>query len=221
VSDHTIGEKNEVLSHFSVPRETVDKLERYVKLLQRWNKSINLVAESTIFHVWSRHVLDSAQLLKFIPPSARTLVDLGSGAGFPGLVLAIMGPHKVHLIESIGKKASFLRLVAEDLELDATIHQQRIEFVRGLKADVITARALKPLPELLGLAKPLMAENAICLFLKGQKANAELTEAQKYWTFVCEKIPSLSDPSGTVLKISQLKEKHPYGSRRLPRKRKR
>ncbi len=136
---------------------------------------------------------------------------MGSGAGFPGLVLAIMGTQKVHLVESIGKKANFLRLVIDDLELKATVHQERVESLKGLRFDVVTARALKALPELLRYAKPLMHKDSVCLFLKGQQAEAELTEARKYWTFACEKIVSLSDSSGSVLKISDLKALRPHG----------
>ena len=220
MSDTIEAEKNELFSHFSVPRETVNKLERYVELLREWNERINLVADSSLLHVWSRHILDSAQLMKFIPDTARSVFDLGSGAGFPGLVLAILGAPGVHLIESVGKKANFLRLVAGELGLNARVHQERIEEIRDLRADVITARALKPLSELLSLTKPLMHKGSICLFPKGQHVDAELTEAQKYWTFACEKHSSFSDRTGTVLKITDLKELHPHGSRRVPRRKK-
>lgn len=221
MSETPIGEKNEVFSHFSVPRGTREKLERYVELLQEWNERINLVAENSLSHVWSRHILDSAQLYPLIPASAKSLADLGSGAGFPGMVLAIMGAPNVHLIESVGKKASFLRAVSKELAPDAVVHQERIEAIRGFHVDIVTARALKALPELLRLAKPLMHKDSICLFLKGQKTDEELTEAKKYWTFACEKIPSLSDRSGTVLKISNLKAKHSHGFRHPPRRKKR
>ncbi len=204
-------EKTAVLSHFSVPRETEHMLCRYIELLQNWNERINLVAKSSLPHVWSRHVLDSAQLIKYVPQSAKNILDMGSGAGFPGLVLAIMGEPKVHLVESTGKKARFLQTVINDLSLNAVVHHARIESLPGKRFDVITARALKALPELLAYAKPLMHKNSVCLFLKGRHAEAELTEALKYWTFHYETAASLSDLSGSVLKISDLKARSPHG----------
>ena len=201
-------EKTKGLEIIGVPRGTLLKLEQYEHLLLDWNQKFNLVAESTLPDLWQRHFLDSAQLWPLLPPSTRLLVDLGSGAGFPGLVLSILGVPEVHLIESIGKKAGFLKEVAQELGLNVTVHQARIEKVRDLQADVVTARALTALPELLSLAKPFMKKESCCLFLKGEKADAELTSAAKYWTFDCEKTPSLTSPSGRVLKISNLKVLH-------------
>ena len=203
-----------MMTDHSVPRETQDKLDRYAALLREWNERINLVAASTIPQMEQRHFLDSSQLMKFIPVTTKRLADMGSGAGFPGLVLAILGVPDVHLIESIGKKANFLKTVVEDLKLtNVTIHQERIEKIRDLNADVVTARALKALPELLSLAKPLTHRETICLFLKGQNVDAELTAAENYWTFKAKKVPSLSDPTGVVLKITDLKVAH-HASRR-------
>lgn len=197
-----------------LPRETLAKLERYADMLAEWNERFNLVAGSTLPQIWQRHFLDSAQLMNYLPEGTRRLADIGSGAGFPGLVLAILGVPEVHLIESITKKANFLRAVAEELKLNVTIHNQRAESIRDLLADVVTARAVTALPELLSLAKPLMGKEATALFLKGQNADAELTEARKYWTFRAEKHLSLSDPSGSVLKISDLKILRPHGHSR-------
>jgi 16S rRNA (guanine527-N7)-methyltransferase len=199
------------------PHEVLAKLDRYAELLAEWNQRFNLVAPSTIPHIWSRHFLDSCQLLPLIPETHRILVDLGSGAGFPGLVLAILGVSEVHLVESTGKKAEFLRLVAKTLGLNAVIHQSRAENLRGLKADIITARALAPLNELLPLAVPLMKKDSLCLFLKGQKAEAELTEAKKSWMFDCTRTQSLSDSSGTILAIRNIRKnasRKPLFSRR-------
>lgn len=188
-----------------VSHEAWGVLERYAALLSEWNEKFNLVASSTLPHLWRRHMLDSAQLFPLLPKGTRRLVDLGSGAGFPALVLAIMGVPEVHVIESTGKKAKFLSVVSEELGLNVIVHQARIESVRDLEADVVTARAVTSLPLLLSLAKPFMGRASCALFLKGEKADAELTEAAKYWTFSCEKTPSLSDPSGVVLKINELK----------------
>lgn len=204
------GDKNkeEFFIKYPVPRETREKLERYAALLIEWNQKINLVAASTLPALWQRHFEDSAQLLSFLPPGSHRLVDLGSGAGFPGMVLAIMGRADVHLIESIGKKARFLSTVAAELAPNVTVHNERIEKIKTLKADVVTARALTALPELLSLAKPFMGKDSLALFLKGEKADAELTEARKYWTFSVEKKESQTDPSGTILCLRDLKVRH-------------
>jgi 16S rRNA (guanine527-N7)-methyltransferase len=199
------AEREDFLRRFSVSHETLSKLDRYAELLIEWNSKFNLTAESTLPHIWQRHFLDSAQLIRFIPEHSRTMADLGSGAGLPGLVLAIMGAPEIHLIESIGKKAEFLRTVIKELGLAAIVHQTRVESIFDKKFDVVTARALKPLPQLLKLSKSLITKDSTLLFLKGQKADAELTESRKYWRFECEAFPSLSDHSGRVLKIQNLR----------------
>jgi 16S rRNA (guanine527-N7)-methyltransferase len=200
------------------PRGALLKLERYAELLAEWNQLFNLVSEASLPHIWRRHFLDSAQLAKYIPAGAHT-ADLGSGAGFPGLVLSILGIKHVHLIESIGKKARFLEAVVKELKLDAVVHNVRIESLHDMRFDVITARALKPLPHLLKLAKPLMKKESFCLFLKGKQLDIELTETAKYWRFGRETFSSLSDRSGCVLKISNLEPKpgHPDAVRRKSR----
>lgn len=187
-------------------REALDKLKLYAARLVEWNEKFNLVAPATIPVLWTRHFLDSAQLVPYLPKGRSTLADMGSGAGFPGLVLAVLTDHKIHLIESTGKKAQFLSAVAEELKLDVEVHNARIESLR-LKADIVTARALKALPELLGYANHLIKKESICLFPKGQKLDEELTEAAKWWKFEAEKKPSLSDPSGTVLILRHLSQK--------------
>lgn len=206
--DNGASEKTAFLKHVSVPHETVHKLTRYAESLSEWNRKFNLVAESTLPHIWTRHFLDSAQLMRFIPEKTKNLADLGSGAGFPGLVLSILGIPGVHLIESTGKKADFLRTNINEFGLTATVHQERIENLHGLKADIVTARALKPLPDLLKLAYPLMKKDSTGLFLKGKNLEDELTESARWWTFDHEKYQSLSDPSGNVLIIRDLKPKN-------------
>jgi 16S rRNA (guanine527-N7)-methyltransferase len=197
----------EFLRYFSVSHETLAKFDRYAELLGAWNARFNLIAESTLPCIWNRHFLDSAQLLKFIPADCNTIADLGSGAGFPGLALSIMSNFEIHLIESIGKKAEFLRAAIAELGLAAILHHQRIESLHNIKFDAVTARALKPLPQLLKLSKPLIKKNSLCLFLKGKQVDAELTESARYWRFDSEIFPSLSDPSGRVLKITHLQPK--------------
>jgi 16S rRNA (guanine527-N7)-methyltransferase len=202
------SERIEFLKKTPVSHETMDKLDRYAELLVEWNQKFNLIAKSTLSHIWTRHFLDSAQLMLHIQPKTAVVADLGSGAGFPGLVLSILGICNVHLIESTGKKAGFLQLVNKELGLKATIHSRRIEEMKNFRADVITARAIAPLPELLKLSMPLIKKDSLCLFLKGQNVDRELTDSKKYWTFDSEKIPSLSDASGNVLIIRHLRSKN-------------
>ncbi len=207
------------LDQIGSSREDVRRLERYAELLVEWNSKINLVASGTIPELWRRHFWDSAQLLPLLPPETRRLVDLGSGAGFPGLVLAILGVREVHLVESVGKKAKFLQAVASELAPNVTVHHARIESIRTLRADVVTGRAVTALPDLLSLAKPFWKKETLGLFLKGQKADVELTEASKYWTFNLEKQPSLTDNSGMILMIDDLKVRRPNHDTKTPAKR--
>jgi 16S rRNA (guanine527-N7)-methyltransferase len=187
-----------------VSRETLERLDAYVALLASWNRRINLVGASTMGDPWRRHILDSAQLLPHLPPRARVLVDLGSGAGLPGLVLAILGVPEVHLVESDQRKAAFLREAARMTVTLAVIHPQRAEKVPRLAADTVTARAVAPLPDLLDIAEPFMAPHSICLFLKGRGAEEELTLAAKSWKMRSRLVPSLSDPGGMLLILEAL-----------------
>lgn len=192
----------------NVSRETLARLEAYVALLAKWQSAINLVGRDTLDDVWRRHVLDSAQLAPLIPADARTLVDLGSGAGFPGLVLAILReggpPLDVHLVESAGKKASFLREAARAAGVRAKVHHARIEAAPEIAADVVTARALAPLGLLLDYASRFAAANTLCLFPKGARAAQELTDAQKNWTMTVSRHQSVTDDLGVILEIRDL-----------------
>jgi len=199
------NEIQDFVKTYGVPHETVHNLSTYEKLLIEWNQKFNLVATSTLPHIWLRHFSDSAQLARYIPAEAKTLADMGSGAGFPGLVIGIMKPKlKITLIEATGKKADFLQTVVDTLKLDVTVRRDRVEAIKNLRVDVVTARAMKALPELLKYASQLVTKDSICLFPKGKHAAEELTQALKYWTFDVEKHPSLSDDSGTVLVIKKL-----------------
>jgi 16S rRNA (guanine527-N7)-methyltransferase len=183
------------------------ELERYRELLADWNQRLNLVGPSALADFWLRHAFDSAQLLGF-EPNARRWADLGAGAGFPGVVLAILGRDnglRVDLVDSQLKRCRFLQAVAEQLALPVEVHHARAEAFRRRDVDVVTARALAPLPRLLTYAEPLLAAGATGLFLKGRDVELELTEARKHWTFQCDLTPSLSDSSGRVLKLWRLK----------------
>lgn len=193
----------------NVSRETLQRLAAYAALLEKWQVKINLVGPATLPDLWRRHFLDSAQLLPLLPAPSGNLVDLGSGAGFPGLVLAIMTDWQIHLLDSDQRKCAFLRQVALDCGvLDrVTIHAKRIEQVTGIAADVVTARACAPLVDLLDLAAPFIGEKGTGLFLKGAQAEEELTRAQRRWTMRLDKRESISDPAGTILIVSHLKRK--------------
>ncbi len=154
------------LTHVS--RETMVRLEDYVRLLSAWNRRINLVGRNTIGDVWQRHILDSAQLLPHLPAGTRTLVDLGSGAGLPGLILSILGVPEIHLVESDRRKAVFLAEAIRLTRAPATLHVNRAETIRHLRGDIVTARACANLGDLLGLALPFIGPRTICLFLKAR-----------------------------------------------------
>jgi 16S rRNA (guanine527-N7)-methyltransferase len=184
-----------------VSRETLERLTVYLDLLRRWQAAINLVGPATLADPWRRHFLDSAQLAAHLPPATTNLVDLGSGAGFPGMVLALLGVRGVHLIEADRRKAEFLRAVARATGAPATIHAARIERVPAWPAEVIVARALAPLPRLLELAERFVAADSVCLLLKGASVTGELTSARASWHMVSEMLPSLSEPTGVVLQL--------------------
>ena len=177
------------------------KLARYVAMLEDWQTRLNLVARSTLDDPWRRHVLDSAQLHRFVPEGARTLVDLGAGAGFPGLVLAMMGVPAVTLVEARGKKCRFLEAVAAATDTPVTVLPVRAETLGGPPVDVVTARALAPLDELLRLSRHLVGSATTCLFLKGERVEAELTEARARWMMTMSKHASLSHAHGVLLEI--------------------
>lgn len=188
----------------NVSRETLARLERYAELLEKWNRRINLVGRGTIDDLWRRHMLDSAQLLPLIPDNTDSLVDLGSGAGFPGLVLAICGVKNVHLIESDRKKCAFLREASRETGAQATIHNKRVEEIESFQVDIVTSRALAPLPKLLDMAGRFMKKHSILLFLKGKRVDWELTEAAKEWNMRVDRFPSHTDPEGTILRLEAI-----------------
>jgi 16S rRNA (guanine527-N7)-methyltransferase len=191
-----------------VSRETLERLKQYAALLVKWNDAINLVSDRSLEDLWRRHMLDSAQLRPLLPPAPedrpRTVVDLGSGAGFPGMVLSILGAGEVHLIEADQRKVQFLREVARAVESDAHIHGVRIQDLRSVQADVVTARALAPVKDLIGYAAMFLQPEGYALFLKGKRVREELTEAEKQWKIRADCIPSRSDPSGIILQIGLL-----------------
>jgi len=196
-----------------VSRETLPRLDRLVELLLAWQRTRNLIAASTIPNIWTRHIADSLQLLE-PAAEAKIWVDLGSGGGFPGLVLACALADRtgaaIHLVESTAKKCAFLQAAADDLRLPAKIHCQRVEsFIPAFpsKADAVTARALAPLPRLLDLAFPLLKRGAKGLFPKGQDVGSELTEAAKCWNIQYKLVPSRTDDRGRIVVVEKLESR--------------
>lgn len=204
------SDKAAALALTPVSRETEARLDRYVALLDEWQAKTNLVAPSTLPLVWTRHIADSLQLLA-LAPDARTWVDLGSGGGFPGVVLACaMAEHPdgiVHLVERNAKKAAFLREALRVSGASGTVHLADIgDYVDSYTApvDCVTARAVAPLHTLLGYAQPLVARGAKVLFLKGQDIESELTEATKYWNIKPVLHPSRTGGHGWIVEFDRI-----------------
>lgn len=184
-----------------VSRETLHKLEIYVALLLKWQSKINLISNTTISDVWNRHVLDAIQLLNFYDHKSTTLLDIGTGAGIPGLLLAIAGNKKTFLVESDTRKCVFLKEAARVTNCDVEIHNSRIENLKFQDIDVITSRACANIHQLLTYASNFLSNNTVCLFPKGENYTKEVEEAQKTWHFSYDVFPSLSDSSGNIIKI--------------------
>jgi len=192
-----------------VSRETEERLAILADLLVRWTRRINLVALDTVADLQRRHIEDSAQLLPLAPADWRHWADLGSGAGFPGLVIAILaqdlpGERRVTLVESDGRKSAFLRTVLRETGVTADILTERIETLPPLVADVVSARALAPLPRLLEFAAPHMAPGAMAIFPKGRRADDEVKDALERWRFTCQKIPSATDDEAVILILGEI-----------------
>ncbi len=185
----------------NVSRETLRQFEAYLTLLEKWQRRVNLVANSTMADVWQRHILDSAQLFRFCPSNTKKILDVGSGAGFPGLVLAIMGDVQVDLVESDQRKAIFLSTVIRSLGLSSKVYNQRIESLPNLYPDVVTARAVAPVSKLMKLIENQISPDTVCLLLKGASVEDELTDLQSYSTMVPSYHPSLSGSNGVVLEL--------------------
>lgn len=197
-------------AQIGVSRETSDKLQRYADLLDKWSRAINLVAKSTLQDVWGRHFLDSAQLWAFAPEHAHRWLDLGSGAGFPGLVVALLAAEKrpdmmIRLVESDRRKCTFLAEVSrETLLSNVEITCARVEDIKD-QADVVSARAFAPLSKLLEYTEPLIAPNGVALFPKGENASDELTAASRDWHIQSCGRKSLTDPAGMILEITSFR----------------
>ncbi|MCB1378718.1 MAG: 16S rRNA (guanine(527)-N(7))-methyltransferase RsmG [Alphaproteobacteria bacterium] len=199
--------KNALLSHYHVSRESLKALDTYVGLLTFWQRRVNLIGPSTVDQIWSRHILDAAQLLPLLPAGTSRIADLGTGAGIPGLILALLGPYDVYLYESNGKKVAFLREAIRVTGARATVMQMRLEALTAATAlpdvDVVVSRALAPLDRLLSYASVFLGRGAIGLFHKGQDVDSELTEATKYWRINLIKHLSVTDSRGVILEVRE------------------
>jgi len=195
-----------LVEHVDVSRETLSKLIRIVDLLDVWRRKINLVGPREIDHIWRRHVLDSLQLAALVPNDG-TVVDLGSGSGFPGLVLAagLTDPKaEIVMIETVGKKCAFLREAIKVADLKASVRQGRVENVDDIQAACVTARAFAPLSKIFDYAEKWFEQGAYAVLPKGRRWEEELTQAKECWKFAYQVIPSISGGDGAILKISEV-----------------
>jgi len=186
-----------------IDADTMDRFEIYLALLSKWQRAINLVGKNTLANAWRRHILDSAQLLPHIEKDLK-IADLGSGAGLPGLVIAIATGANVQLVESDQRKATFMREVARETGTDVDVHVARIEDLPSLDADIVTARALAPLPKLLPWVYRHLKKGGKSVLMKGASVDQELTESTKQWTMNVVRKFSISDASGTILIVNDL-----------------
>ncbi len=197
---------------FDVSRETLERLKLYESLLRQWQKAVNLVSPSTLDVVWLRHFADSAQLVSFLG-TAKVIADLGSGGGFPGLVIAILlanhDDRRVHLLDSNSRKCAFLSEVVRRTGVKAVVHEGRIEESAAKigKVDAVTARALAPLAQLLAFSQPFFRSETMGVFLKGREAAAELAEAERLWSFQWKTVPSRTDSHGQIVEIRHIEPK--------------
>lgn len=198
----------DALPRLDVSRETIDRLRALEALTAKWTERINLISRTTRDDIWTRHIIDSVQIFPLAPAAARHWVDLGSGGGFPGLVLACLladrDSGRITLIESDQRKCAFLRTAVRDLTLPATILARRIEEVPPTGADVLTARALAPLIDLLPFAERHLTPMGVAVFPKGRNAEREIDTARTRWAFDCTAIPSITDPSATLLRLERI-----------------
>ncbi|MGF1444673.1 MAG: 16S rRNA (guanine(527)-N(7))-methyltransferase RsmG [Pikeienuella sp.] len=199
-------------AEYGVSRETLARLTRYAALLEQWGRAINLVSRATLPDLWQRHIADSAQLMALAPACARSWLDLGAGAGLPGLVIAALaaerGSPAVTLVEADTRKAAFLVTAAREMELSVEVVPRRIEALSLPEPpDILSARALAPLSDLCAMAERLAGPDTVCLFPKGVRADFELTEAGRHWHYHVTKIASRTDGKATILRLTQIRNR--------------
>ena len=200
--------KEEILTKFSIHSRQEKNLQKYIDSIIKYNLHTNLVGKSTLADPWSKHILDSLQLISFIKNKSHSILDMGTGAGLPGVVLSIVGYKNISLVDSNGKKIKFLKRIKDDLGLDLNIIIGRLEKIHNLKFDIITSRALAKLNILFGYSQNFMKKNTVLIFLKGKTAKQEIEQAKKEWEFFCKIYKSKSDEGGRVLVIKNLRKKN-------------
>ena len=191
----------------AVSHETYEKFCAFHKLLLKWQKRINLISSRAINEIWVRHIVDSAQLINYINDRHCAILDIGSGAGFPGLILSILGINNITLVESDNKKSIFLKEAIRLLNLSAQVINDRVENLKEKKYDIVTSRAVADLNKLIALSYPHLSESGYCLFPKGKNYIMELDEAKNLWDVSCETHPSITDSQGIILKIFSISKK--------------
>jgi len=193
-----------------VSRETLARLEAYAALLLKWNRQINLIGRSSEADIWRRHILDAAQISPLIPKNVRSVADVGTGAGLPGLILSILNSSaSFALIEPDGRKAAFLREAIRSTQASAIVHNCRVEEVNLPPQDAVLARALAPLDKLLEMVEKLVSIHTVCIFPKGAAAEHELTEAHRRWKMQVRQVPSRTDPAGRILVLTEVARVRP------------
>ncbi|MBT8412208.1 MAG: 16S rRNA (guanine(527)-N(7))-methyltransferase RsmG [Octadecabacter sp.] len=197
---------NEEKHALDVSRETLEKLEQFAALVLKWTNKINLIGSQSEADIWNRHIVDSVQVYDLAPNDWKTWADLGSGGGFPGIVIAILDPKRrpVTLVESDQRKALFLQTARRQLDLNVTVLNKRIEDVVESSFDIVTARALAPLDTLLGYAQPLLSTGGTALFPKGRRFEDELAAAQINWDFEVDQLPSITSEDSRILRIARI-----------------
>ena len=196
--------KKEILTKYPELLRQEKNIQKYINSILQYNIHTNLVGKSTLINPWSSHILDSFQLVSFIKNKNQSIIDMGTGAGLPGVVLSIVGYKKVSLVDSNGKKIKFLKTIRDDLDLNLNIISSRLEKLHNLKFDIITSRALAKLSVLFGYSQKFMKKNTVLIFLKGKTVNEEIFEAKKNWKFNFQKYRSVSDSRGVILIIERL-----------------
>ena len=196
--------KEEILTKFSIHSRQEKNLQKYIDSIIKYNFHTNLVGKSTLADPWSKHILDCLQLVPFIKNKNYSILDMGTGAGLPGVILSLAGYKNVSLVDSNGKKIKFLKTIKEDLGLNLNIILGRLEKLHNLRFDIITSRALAKLDILFGYSQNFIKKNTVLIFLKGKTVNEEILEAKKNWKFNFQKYRSVSDSRGVILVIERL-----------------
>jgi 16S rRNA (guanine527-N7)-methyltransferase len=195
---------NKILNNLNVPCETIDKLRIYVEILLKWNKKINLISKNTIPDIWMRHIVDSAQISKFLEKKQQIILDIGSGAGLPGIILGIIGMENIILVESDERKTSFLQEASRLLSLNLEIINDRVENL-FIASDVIVSRGFSALDNMLDKTKKIQYSRI--LLLKGKNAELEIADAKKLWDFDCKKYPSITSMDSYILDITNVRKR--------------